>query len=816
MKIDLHFAGIFSRYPAIYCSDGAEQMFDDVDFAGMDKNEFVGFIQIFANEVCINVYFCMPDVVFPDGLRLIATDIDYMDFIEVGYASGSVINVCMDHLGVNVHKWILEEQGEICSSLDELSDRIEVGEEVQGGIDMDDGIEIEDLLGHRQGVTEDLQGTREELQDGERDDINIEVENDQGDMEDLQGSTEDWQGKEDDGIDLEVDNEPDECIPMNRTKDDKFLSKLCPNDQVTPNSPPHEELYEHAVDDEKLVLSMRFVNPKQLKHMLCDYAVANGYQLCYKKNDSRRLLVKCCSGACKFRLWASWMIEEKYFQIKSLINEHNCARNFKLGSIVNYALIGTHYTTQFLQKQKVSVRLLRDEVKENFGIDEIRRSNPRSTVKIDVNAMPDGELIVAVGRDANNHIFPIAWAVVCVENKANWKRFLENLKDDLHLEDGFGLSLMSDQHKGLLEDVKEVLPIAEHRQCARHIVANFRKRFSGVHYENMFWKASKASNEPLFNAAMKEIQVLNPAAYDYLMETNPKYWSRAFFQEGKMCDAVENGLSESFNSVIRDARKKPIITMLEEIRLYVMERLYWQVLPSGLNQFETRNLAESYDVDLDKKTCTCRVWQLNGYGCVHLVATISYLNRDIATYVDPMLYAAFYKNTYKYHIHGMNGSNMWPVNDFIPPLPPLKRRMPGRPKVNRRRDASEKLPRHTVSKACKIILCSVCRQSRHNKVTCPTVERPHVERSRVQRSMKLKVKKRKTIDKGKDGEGSSGPNRDGEGRSGPTTGYEGRSGPKIGGKRKKSERITKKKLAKKVKTKDGKGETSANPVDLNE
>lgn len=41
-----------------------------------------------------------------------------------------------------------------------------------------------------------------------------------------------------------------------------------------------------------------------------------------------------------------------------------------------------------------------------------------------------------------------------------------------------------------------------------------------------------------------------------------------------MCDAVENGLSESFNNVIRDARKKPIITMLEEIILYVMERIY--------------------------------------------------------------------------------------------------------------------------------------------------------------------------------------------------------------------------------------------------
>ena len=46
-----------------------------------------------------------------------------------------------------------------------------------------------------------------------------------------------------------------------------------------------------------------------------------------------------------------------------------------------------------------------------------------------------------------------------------------------------------------------------------------------------------------------------------------------FFQIGRGCDAVENGLSESFNNVILDARKKPIITMLEDIRLYVMQRM---------------------------------------------------------------------------------------------------------------------------------------------------------------------------------------------------------------------------------------------------
>ena len=182
--------------------------------------------------------------------------------------------------------------------------------------------------------------------------------------------------------------------------------------------------------------------------------------------------------------------------------------------------IGSHFTNDFVNKQKVSIRVLREEVKKKFGIEvsmsqcrrakkyalflvegtitdhyaklwsygeEIRRSNPGSTFKLSVNTMPDGknyfskvyicfaavkdgwkagcrriinldgcflksfsqgELLCAVGRDANNQIYPIAWGVVCVENKDTWTWFLENLRDDLGLgANGFGVVLMSDQHK---------------------------------------------------------------------------------------------------------------------------------------------------------------------------------------------------------------------------------------------------------------------------------------------------------------------------------------------------------------------------------
>ena len=117
---------------------------------------------------------------------------------------------------------------------------------------------------------------------------------------------------------------------------------------------------------------------------------------------------------------------------------------------------------------------------------EIITSNPGSTCLMGVNPMPDGktyfkcfyvcfkglkqgwlegcrrvigldgcflktickgELLSAVGRDGNNQVYPIAWAVVNIENKENWKWFMQCLVDDLGIQFGEGLTIISDQHK---------------------------------------------------------------------------------------------------------------------------------------------------------------------------------------------------------------------------------------------------------------------------------------------------------------------------------------------------------------------------------
>ena len=58
-----------------------------------------------------------------------------------------------------------------------------------------------------------------------------------------------------------------------------------------------------------------------------------------------------------------------------------------------------------------------------------------------------GQLLVALGRDADNAIYPIAWGAVQVENIENWLWFVRKLKHDLGLNQGLGYIMVSDRQK---------------------------------------------------------------------------------------------------------------------------------------------------------------------------------------------------------------------------------------------------------------------------------------------------------------------------------------------------------------------------------
>ncbi|GKA47951.1 pentatricopeptide repeat-containing protein [Tanacetum coccineum] len=244
----------------------------------------------------------------------------------------------------------------------------------------------------------------------------------------------------------------------------------------------------------------KYVSVAQFKECVTYYALANGFSLWYERSYEAKVVAKCGQRPPRLtdpkkgkqRKHTRWITDEKTFQCISLEDGHTCVRNFNYGSLVNYKWIAKIFDdkiranpyiklcdiadlvmkrykckvtpNQCTNAKKYALTEYEKTVVEHYAMlrsygKAILDSNLGSTLKLGVTVNPDGktyfdshnqgEILTAIGRDGNKHIYPVAWAAVNVENKDNWTWFLELLLEDLGSSRGNGLTLMSDQHKVL-------------------------------------------------------------------------------------------------------------------------------------------------------------------------------------------------------------------------------------------------------------------------------------------------------------------------------------------------------------------------------
>ncbi|XP_058776132.1 uncharacterized protein LOC131650439 [Vicia villosa] len=111
-----------------------------------------------------------------------------------------------------------------------------------------------------------------------------------------------------------------------------------------------------------------------------------------------------------------------------------------------------------------------------------------------LKGLSGGQILAAIGTDPNDQMLPISFAVVEGETKDSWSWFLELLIDDLGgREECRTYTFISDQQKGLLPAMDELLPNVEQRFCVRHLYNNFRKKYPGKLLKEIIWKAARAT-----------------------------------------------------------------------------------------------------------------------------------------------------------------------------------------------------------------------------------------------------------------------------------------------------------------------------------
>ena len=170
-----------------------------------------------------------------------------------------------------------------------------------------------------------------------------------------------------------------------------------------------------------------------------------------------------------------------------------------------------------------------------------------------------GILLAATATDANGQLFPLAYAIVSIENDDNWLWFLRLLREvveanaPVFLTSGNqdeSLVFLSDRQKGLLEGVERVFPNSPHGFCMKHLEENFQKQFKNVELKKLLWKAARALTKEEFEEALENMRQINPRTVPWLYaNAHPIHWAELYFRgRGYMVTSHQILLNHSMQS----------------------------------------------------------------------------------------------------------------------------------------------------------------------------------------------------------------------------------------------------------------------------
>ncbi|XP_022845262.1 uncharacterized protein LOC111368254 [Olea europaea var. sylvestris] len=333
---------------------------------------------------------------------------------------------------------------------------------------------------------------------------------------------------------------------------------------------------------------MKFDNVKILRNAVVQYSVKNFRQLRYVKNMRTQLRVRCQDN-CPWVLYAyqqpdksfriSTLVDEHactmVWQNKRVnsgflakyVRKFRSDSNIPMSTFMETVKEDCVYEIskhQFYRTRSKCVEVINGIVAEQYKIlwdydEELKRTNPGCTVQIEgsghtfkrlyiclgackegftarcrpvvrldgcfVKTTEGGQLLAAVGIDRENCIFPLALAVVDVENKTNWQWFIELLVHDIGMHNPRVWTFISDKQKDLVDSISQYCEGVEHRCCARDLYSNFTLAHKGLALKNLFWTAARATIVPEWKSAMNELKDISEEAYNWLLEKPPSQWT---------------------------------------------------------------------------------------------------------------------------------------------------------------------------------------------------------------------------------------------------------------------------------------------------
>ncbi|XP_019158450.1 PREDICTED: uncharacterized protein LOC109155176 [Ipomoea nil] len=340
------------------------------------------------------------------------------------------------------------------------------------------------------------------------------------------------------------------------------------------------------MNDPEFTLGMTFASKKQFREAVQNSGFKNGKDIRTIRNDALRVIVECSQDGCSW-VWENSMVKAAVVAkrwAKQLNNNPEWMMKKFRDTVTNEE--GFYLSDQQAHRAMWKAKKQRiGDAEDNFKkiwsyCAEIDRTNSRTRYFVKLSDLQDGEtgqerflrigsggmLLTAVGVDANDSLFPLAYAIVEGEKRESWSWFLKFLAEDLGItkDTEQDYTFISDKQKGLMPAFEEIIPGVEHRFCVRHLHSNMKVAgFQGKALKDALWECARATTLNSYTSALHKLRALDEEACQWLGDKSPTEWSRSHFSSHTHCDMLVNNICESLNAALLGARDQPIIDCLE-------------------------------------------------------------------------------------------------------------------------------------------------------------------------------------------------------------------------------------------------------------
>ncbi|XP_074266116.1 uncharacterized protein LOC141588582 [Silene latifolia] len=237
-------------------------------------------------------------------------------------------------------------------------------------------------------------------------------------------------------------------------------------------------------------------------------------------------------------------------------------------------------------------------------------------------------------------------------------------------------------------------------------MGQFKKSWLGQAFKQCFWSAARAYTKEEHEVHMWIMKSMSVEVHVYLTLIPSASWCRHAFTTNCTSGMLLNNCCESFNNVLRKCRDKPILSLMEWMRIYCMKKIFQKkegvdkykrnVMP---HYFEVEYHQERYVVDLNAKTCGCKKWDIAGIPCPHIFACLTKKRLEPEDYCHQVYTKETYLKAYDNMVKALPGPKQWEHTEHPQPAPPTYRKMPGRPNSKKRRkEVGENEERQLVKK----------------------------------------------------------------------------------------------------------------------